>query len=141
MELIVDGELADRTQVLRMLGAFAGLALALAALGGYGVLSCIVSERTREIGLRMALGARRWDVMRLILGCSARLTGIGLVVGMLAALGGTRMLSSLLFGVSAVDPATFAAVSAGIAGVALFASLVPVLRAAALDPIVTLRDE
>lgn len=141
MELIVDGELADRTQVLRMLGAFAGLALALAALGGYGVLSCIVSERTREIGLRMALGARRWDVMRLILGCSARLTGIGLVVGMLAALGGTRMLSSLLFGVSAVDPATFAAVSAGIACVALFASLVPVLRAAALDPIVTLRDE
>jgi ABC-type antimicrobial peptide transport system permease subunit len=141
MEVIAEGELANRTQVLRLLGAFAGLALVLAALGIYGVLSCLVSERTREIGLRMALGAHRWDVMRLILGHSARLIGIGLGVGVLAALCGTRLLSSLLFGVSAVDAATFATVSAGMACVALFASVAPVLRAVAVDPIVALRDE
>jgi ABC-type antimicrobial peptide transport system permease subunit len=141
MEDIVEGELANRTQVLRLLGAFAALALVLAALGIYSVLSYIVSERTREIGLRMALGANRYDVMRLIFEYSARMTGIGLVVGVLVALCGTRLLASLLFGVSAVDPATFAVVSAGIASVALFASLPPVLRATAVDPMVALRDE
>jgi putative ABC transport system permease protein len=141
MEDIAEGELTNRTQVLRLLGAFAGLALVLAALGIYGVLSYVVSQRTPEIGLRMALGAGRWDMMRLILAYSARLTGIGLVVGLLGAMGGTRLLSSLLFGVSAVDPVTFMAVSAGIASVALFASLAPVLRAAAVDPVIAIRDE
>ncbi len=141
MEAIVANELLDRTQVLWLLGAFAGLALVLAALGIYSVLSYVVSQRTPEIGLRMALGANRWHMMRLILGYSARLTGIGLVVGLLGALGGTHLLSSLLFGVSAVDPATFVAVSAGIAIVAFFASLAPVLRAAAVDPLIALRNE
>jgi len=141
MENIVEDELANRVQVLRLLGAFAGLALVLAALGIYSVLSYVVSQRTPEIGLRMALGANRREVMRLILGYSARLTGIGLVVGVVIALGATRLLSSLLFGVSALDPATFVAVSTGIAVVALFASLAPVLRAGAVDPLIALRDE
>jgi putative ABC transport system permease protein len=141
MEAIVENELSDRTQVLWLLGAFAGLALVLAALGIYSVLSYVVSQRTPEFGLRMALGANRWHMMRLILGYSARLTGIGLVVGLLGALGGTHLLSSLLFGVSAVDPATFVAVSAGIAIVAFFASLAPVLRAAAVDALIALRNE
>lgn len=141
MDSIVDEELSDRTQVLRLLGAFAGLALVLATLGIYGVLSYVVSQRTPEIGLRMALGANRWHMMRLIFGYSTRLTAIGLAVGLLGALGGTRLLSSLLFGVSAVDAPTFAAVSAGIAIVAFSASLAPVLRAAAVDPLIALRDE
>ena len=141
MENIVEDELANRVQVLRLLGAFAGLALVLAALGIYSVLSYVVSQRTPEIGLRMALGANRREVMRLILGYSARLTGIGLMVGVVIALGATRLLSSLLFGVSALDPATFVAVSTGIAAVALFASLAPVLRAGAVDPLIALRDE
>lgn len=141
MEAIAEDELSDRTLVLRLLGAFAGLALVLAALGIYGVLSYVVSQRTPEIGLRMALGARRWHVIRLISGYSARLTGIGLAVGLLGAMGGTHLLSSLLFGVSPVDPATFLAVSAGMAMVAFFASFAPVLRALAVDPIIALRDE
>lgn len=141
MEAIVENELSDRTQVLWLLGAFAGFALVLAVLGIYSVLSYVVSQRTPEFGLRMALGANHWHMMRLILGYSARLTAIGLVVGLLGALGGTHLLSSLLFGVSAVDPATFVAVSAGIAIVAFFASLAPVLRAAAVDPLIALRDE
>ena len=141
MEDIVNAELANRAQVLQLLGAFAGLALVLAALGIYSVLSYVVSNRTREIGLRMALGATRWHVMRLFLRYSTRLTAIGIAVGLLAAAGGTRLLSSLLFGVSAVDPATFAIVSAGIALVAGIAALAPVVRAAAVEPMVALRDE
>jgi predicted permease len=141
MQDIVEGELANRAQVLRLLGAFSGLALVLAALGIYSVLSYVVSERTREIGLRMALGATRWNVMRLFLSYSTRLTAIGMAVGVVAALAATRLLASLLFGVSAVDPPTFAIVSAGIAGVALLASLAPVLRASAVDPMIALRDE
>jgi putative ABC transport system permease protein len=141
MEAIAEGELLDRTQVLRLLGAFAGLALVLAALGIYGVLSYVVSQRTPEIGLRMALGANRWHMIRLVSGYSARLTGIGLLIGLIGALGATRLLSSLLFGVSAVDPATFLAVAAGIAVVAFFASLAPVLHAASVDPIIALRED
>lgn len=141
MESIVDGELANRTQVLRLLGVFAGLALMLAALGIYGVLSYVVSQRTPEIGLRMALGADRWNIVRIVLSYSARLTAIGLAIGVLVAMGATRLLASLLYGITALDPVTFIAVASGIAAVALFASLAPVLRAASVDPIVALRNE
>ena len=141
MESIVDGELANRTQVLRLLGAFAGLALLLAALGIYGVLAYVVAQRTREIGLRMAIGANRWDIVRTMLSYSARLTGAGIAVGLVGAWGATRLLAALLFGVSAVDPVTFAVVATGLAIVALVASCVPVMRAAAVDPVIALREE
>ncbi len=141
MDAIVDDELANRTQVLQLLGAFAALALILAAVGIYGVLSYVVSQRTREIGLRMAIGASQWDIVRTILGYSARLTAIGLMIGVVAAMAATRLLSTLLFGISPLDPPTFVAVSALLAVVALFASYMPMRRASAVDPLVALREE
>jgi ABC-type antimicrobial peptide transport system permease subunit len=141
MDEIVDDELASRTQVLRLLGAFAALALLLAALGIYGVLSYMVSQRTREIGLRMAIGASRRDVVRGILAYAARLTSAGLAAGIAVAIAGTRLLSTLLFGVSPLDLNTFLAVSALLATVALLASYVPARRAAAVDPAIALRQE
>jgi ABC-type antimicrobial peptide transport system permease subunit len=141
MDAIVDGELANRTQMLQLLGAFAALALLLAALGIYGVLSYVVSQRTREIGLRMAIGASRWDIVSAILGYSVRLTAMGLLAGIGAAIGATRLLSTLLFGVSPLDPSTFIGVSALLAAVAFLASYVPTRRAAAVDPMVALREE
>jgi putative ABC transport system permease protein len=141
MDAIVDGELANRTQMLQLLSAFAALALLLAALGIYGVLSYVVSQRTREIGLRMAIGASQQDIVRAILGYSVRLTAVGLAIGIVAAIAATRLLSTLLFGVSPLDPTTFIAVSALLATVALLASYVPTRRAAAVDPMVALREE
>ncbi len=141
MDAIVDGELAPRTQMLQLLAAFGGLALLLASLGIYGVLSYVVSLRTREIGLRMAVGATQWDVGRAMLGYSARLTCLGLAIGVAAASAATRLLSTFLFGVSPLDLRTFVAMSAVLAAVALTASLVPARRATAIDPIVALREE
>ena len=141
MDAIVDGELANRTQVLRLLGAFAALALILAALGMYGVLSYVVSRKTREIGLRIAIGASRWDIVRAILRQSAGLTAAGLVVGILLSIAATRVLSTLLYGVSPLDPQTFIAVSALLTAVALLASYLPARRAASIDPVIALRGE
>lgn len=124
-----------------MLSAFAALALLLAALGIYGVLSYVVSQRTREIGLRMAIGASQWDIVRAILAYSARLTTAGLLAGIVVAIAGTRLLSSLLFGVSPLDPRIFLAVSALLAVVALLASYVPARPAAAVNPAVALSQE
>jgi predicted permease len=141
MHAIVDDEMANRAEVLQLLGAFAALALLLAALGIYGVLSYVVSQRTREIGLRMAIGATRWDIVRTILGYWARLTGCGLAAGMAIASAVTRMLSALLYGVSPLDPATFLLVPVLLAAIALAASLVPARRAASVDPAIALRQE
>jgi putative ABC transport system permease protein len=141
MEDIVDTELEPRTQVLRLLGAFAALALLLASLGIYAVLSYVVSQRTREIGLRMAVGATQWDIARVMLRYCLRLTAIGLAIGVVAAVAATRLLSSLLFATSPLDPASFAAVAALLTSVALAASFVPTRRAAAVDPIQALREE
>jgi ABC-type antimicrobial peptide transport system permease subunit len=141
MDAIVDGELAGRTQVLELLGAFAALALVLAALGLFGVLSYVVSQRTREIGLRMAVGATQWDIVRAILGYSARLTAAGLTLGIAAAVAATRLLSTLLFGVSPLDPKVFLAVAVLLASVALLASWLPARRAAAVDPMAALRED
>jgi putative ABC transport system permease protein len=141
MDAIVDDELANRTQVLQLLGAFAGLALALAALGIYGVLAYVVSQRTREIGLRMAIGASRWDIMRAILGYTARLTAAGLAVGIVAAIAATRLLNTLLYEVSPLDPVAFIGVAALLMMVALVASFVPTRRAAAVDPAIALRSD
>jgi putative ABC transport system permease protein len=141
MDEIVDGELSNRTQVLWLLGTFAGLALVLAALGIYSVLSYVVTQRTREIGLRVAIGASQWDVVRTILGYSARLTVMGLAIGIAIALGATRLLTTWLYGISPLDAKTFAGVSLVLIVVALAASLIPTRRAASVDPVIALREE
>jgi ABC-type antimicrobial peptide transport system permease subunit len=125
----------------QLLGGFAGLALLLAAIGTYGVLSYMVTERRREIGIRMALGAPRGAMLGQVLSQGLVLAGIGVGAGLLGALGLTRLVTSLLFGVQPTDPATVGAVVATIAVVAAAASLLPAWRASRVDPIVVLRDE
>ncbi|HXP72136.1 MAG TPA: FtsX-like permease family protein, partial [Candidatus Dormibacteraeota bacterium] len=124
-----------------LLGAFALLALVLAAVGIYGVMSYIVSLRINEIGVRMALGAQPRDIWRLIVGSGARLALAGIAIGLTGALALTRLLSSLLFEVRASDPATFAAVVAGLGAVALLACYIPARRATQVDPISALRHD
>jgi ABC-type antimicrobial peptide transport system permease subunit len=122
-----------------LLGAFGSLALLLATVGIYGVASFAVASRTREIGIRSALGAQRADVLRLVVGESMRRVGIGLAAGLLGAVGLARVLASQLYGVGVVDPLTFTATPVVLGAVALIASWVPALRAARVDPLVALR--
>ena len=138
----VFGDSVSRPRLLaQLLGFFAGLALLLAAIGTYGILAYAVSERRREIGIHMALGATRRMVLGMILGQGLRLTVAGLVAGLLAALGLTRLLQSQLFNVTPSDPATIATVVAFIAATALIACYLPASRATRVDPMVVLRDE
>jgi ABC-type antimicrobial peptide transport system permease subunit len=124
-----------------LLGAFGSLALLLATVGIYGVASFAVARRTREIGIRAALGAQRRDVLRMVVGESMRRVGIGLGAGLLGALGLARVLASQLYGVGAVDPVTFIGTPLILGTVALLASWVPARRAANVDPLVALRSE
>jgi predicted permease len=138
----VFGASVSRPRLLaQLLGTFAGLALLLAAVGTYGILAYTVTERRKEIGIHMALGATRGNVMGKILGQGLRLTAAGLVVGLAAALGLTRLLQSQLFNVKPEDPATMAAVAGFISLVALLACYIPAARATRVDPMVVLRDE
>ena len=124
-----------------VLVVFAGLAMGLASLGIYGVISYIVGQRTQEIGIRMALGARPGDVLAGVLGQGAKMVSFGVAIGLLSAFGLTRLMAKLLFGISATDPVTFAAVAAFLALVALAACWIPARRAMRVDPIVALRYE
>jgi predicted permease len=125
---------------LLLVSVFAGLALLLAASGLYGLTTYSVSQRTRELGIRVALGARGGTLLRLVLAQGVRLTLVGLAVGAAAALTLTRVMEALLFGIGARDPITFAAVSLLLVGVSLVASLVPAYRATRVDPVVALRQ-
>ena len=120
---------------------FAALALVLAATGVYGVLAYSVSQRTHEVGIRMALGAGQRDVLRLFMGQGMRLVLLGLVIGLGGAFALTRLMSSLLFGVSTTDAVTFVAVAAGLMLVGVFACYLPARRATRVDPLVALRYE
>jgi putative ABC transport system permease protein len=141
MDEIVDLNVADRQQQMTLLGSFAGLALVLASIGLYGVLSYAVTQRSREIGLRIALGASASSVIRMIVGRGLALTGIGLGIGLVAAWAATRAMKNLLYGVGATDPVTFAAVAGLLSVIALIACWAPARRASRVDPIVVLREE
>jgi putative ABC transport system permease protein len=138
---IVEGSVSDRRQQMMLLGAFSSIALLLAAMGLYGVLSSAVTQRSREIGLRIALGAITGAVSRLVIGRVIALTAMGLAVGVAVAWAATRTLQTFLHGVEANDPATFGTVVALLGVVALTACTVPALRAARVDPIRVLRQD
>ncbi|PYI98232.1 MAG: hypothetical protein DMF00_12815, partial [Verrucomicrobia bacterium] len=138
LETVTADSIAPRRMSMVLLGAFAGVALLLASVGIYGVISYLVVQRTHEIGVRMALGAQRSDVLRLIVGHAAKLVGIGTAIGLVLAFLSTRLLSVLLYNVGAFDLTTFLFVTIALAAVALLASYIPALRAARADPVAAL---
>ena len=141
VEEILDRSIATPRFNTLLLGLFAAVALILTTVGLYGVISCSVSENTQQIGIRVALGAQRSDVLRLIVGQGVMLTIVGVVIGLVAAYGLTRLMSSLLFGVGSTDPWTFSAVAVLLLCVAAVACYLPARRAMNLDPMVALRQD
>jgi predicted permease len=141
MTKIVSDSIATQRFTMILLGIFSGLALVLSSVGIYGVISYVVGQRTHEIGIRIALGAQRRDVLRMVLGEGLRVALVGVAVGIVAALGLTHLLTQMIFGVRAVDPITFAGVAILLTFVALAACYMPARRAMRVDPIVALRYE
>jgi putative ABC transport system permease protein len=144
MEELVSGSMARQRFPMLLLVAFAVLALVLAAVGIYGVISYSVAQRVRELGIRMALGAEKRDIFRMVIGYGLRLALAGLAIGIVAASILTRLLASfshLLYGVGASDPATFAVLSLVLTSVSILACYIPARRAAKVDPMVALRHE
>jgi predicted permease len=141
MDEVVDGSLADRRLNLVLLGLFAGVAVVLTAVGLYGVIAYLVAQRTREMGIRMALGARAGDVVGLVMRQGMRLAALGVALGLVAAVALTRVMAGLLYGVAPRDPVTFGAVAALLAAVALLATYVPARRASRADPMLAIRSE
>ncbi|MFL5616248.1 MAG: ABC transporter permease [Gemmatimonadaceae bacterium] len=141
MDDLLESSLGQRRLSMILLGAFSAIALVLASIGIYGVLSYSVTQRSRELGIRMALGAARSRVLRLVIGQGMVLAAIGIVIGLIGAFGLTRLLTSQLYSVTPTDPVTFAGVSLLLIAIALVATLVPALRATRVDPVVALREE
>jgi len=141
MEELVTGSRESARGVSLLVGVFAAMALALAGVGIYGVMAYSVSQRTREIGIRMALGAASDRVLRLVVGRALALTGIAIVLGAIGAGALARLLGTLLFGVGPADPATFAAAAVTLAVVGVLAAYVPARRAARIDPVRALAEE
>ena len=141
MEELMAVSVAQRRFTMMLLGTFAALALILAAVGIYGLIACFVSQRTHEIGVRIALGAQRRDVLWLVMGDGARLALAGIALGVAGALATTRVMASLLFEVKPADPATYAMVAILLAIVALAACYIPARRAMRVDPMAALHYE
>jgi putative ABC transport system permease protein len=141
MDQIIARSVANRRFALELLGIFAAVALLLAAIGIYGVMSYSFSQRTHEVGIRVALGAQRLDILRMALGEGMRIVAIGLVAGLVGAAIVTRVFRSMLFNVAPADPSTYLTVSAVLAAVALFACYIPARRATRVDPLAALREE
>jgi putative ABC transport system permease protein len=133
--------LARQRFATAMLGAFAAFALLLAAVGVYGVISYLVTQSTHDIGLRMALGAQPGHILGLVVRQGMALAAVGILAGLIGAAVSTRVMASLLFGVSATDALTFVAVAAILAGVVCAATVIPARRATGVDPVVALREE
>ena len=141
MEEFQSASVAQPRFTALLLAGFALLAMSLALVGVYGVMSYTVSQRTREIGLRIALGADRQDVVWMVVRHGLALAGIGIVIGLLGAAAGTRLMERLLFGVSATDPMTFVAAAVALGVASVLATCVPALRAARVAPVTALRCE
>ena len=141
METVFGASVSRQRFLSLLLSIFAGVALLLAAIGTYGVLSYLVTERQREIGIRVALGASAAGILKLVLRQGMTIAAIGLVLGVAGAFGLSRVTRSLLFGVSPTDPATYAVVGVSIIGVALLACLIPANRAMRVDPLVAIRSD
>ena len=141
MDQLLSHALGARRVNVLLVGIFAAIALVLAAVGIYGVMSYAVAQRTQEIGIRMVLGAKRNDLLTLVVGRAAVLTIVGIAVGLAGAFALTRYLSTLLYGVKPTDPVTFAAASLVLMAVALLAAYIPARRATKVDPMVALRYE
>jgi putative ABC transport system permease protein len=141
VDALVSSALSQRRFAMLLMSIFAGLALALAMVGIYGVISYSVTQATQDIGIRMALGARRSDVLGMVFGYAGGLMAAGLAIGIAGALGAGRFLSSQLFQVQPTDPVTYAAVAGVLLLTAILACLIPALRATRVDPLVALRNE
>jgi putative ABC transport system permease protein len=141
MTSILDRSVASRRASAMLMLAFGLVAAVLSVIGIYGVLSYSVAQRAQEIGVRIALGAKPWDVLRLVIGQGLKLTLAGVAIGLIAAFAITRLLTGLLYGISATDPATFIVIAGLLTFVALVACFVPARRATRVDPMVVLRYE
>jgi putative ABC transport system permease protein len=141
MAAMIDTTTGPRRFAMVLLGSFAALAVALASIGLYGVMSYTVTQRTQELGVRIALGARTADVLRLVLSDGMKLVALGAVIGLAAAFGVTRLMQNMLFETAPTDAVTFATIPLLLLAIALLASYLPARRAARVDPIAALRDE
>jgi putative ABC transport system permease protein len=141
MQDMIADSVVRRKFAMLLLAIFAGVAVLLAAMGLYGVMSFSVAQRTREIGIRVALGAQRTDVLRLVINQGMVFVGSGVAAGLVGSVGLTRLMSALLFGVSPTDVGTFASVAFLLACIALLACWIPARRATRLDPVIALRSE
>jgi ABC-type antimicrobial peptide transport system permease subunit len=140
VDALMDAQLTGQRQTMFLIGGFAAVALLLAVIGLYGVMAYSVAQRTTEIGIRQAIGARRGDILRLVFGQAVRLSLAGIAAGALAAVGLTQLISGMLFHIGATDPFTFGAIAVLFLAVAMLATYIPAWRATRVDPLEALRS-